>query len=352
MSNRWNRFSSEKILVYSDKLQQIAQGELPNPVAWHIYPSNICNHKCVWCMYRQNGEQFVNAVKLDRETLLKGVTDAARTGAVMVRFTGGGEPLLNRHTKEAMELANELGLEVALDTNGTRLSPEIAQLAHNIRISLNAGTKETHWRVNHGSDERDPGDFDKIIQNVKKARSHCKRDIGFGFVVDHNNTEDILPFVELAIECGVDWVHIRPAFWYDEAEDKATRDVMQKALEYSQEAKRRYDTQIQIFAITDKFDGYWTPRSYSRCQAVKFETVLTATGDFAVCLDRMDLRFGRGYRCGESFEEVWNSKEHKDLIETIIEGQELDKCPRCVWNNRNVIIDEVFTKDSARLKMI
>lgn len=354
MIGKYHPFNGDKILVHAEKLRRIAEGGLPLPVAWHFFPSNVCNHKCVWCMYRQNGEQFENAVKIPCGVLMRGVEDAARTGAVMVRFTGGGEPLLNRYTPDAMERAKELGLTVLLDTNGTRLSPGIARNADRIRLSLNAGTAKQHWKTNHGSDARDPGDWERIIQNVRDVLPtfHDPEDFGFGFVCDHENVHDIVPFVGLAAELGVGWVHIRPAFWYDHNSDEATHKAMEQALAYCNEARRLYADRVAIYAITDKFDGFWTPRTYSRCHAVKFETVLTATGDFAVCLDRMDMRFGAAYKEGASFEDVWYSKEHIALMDTIVSPGVLDACPRCVWNNRNIIVEEVFMKDKMRLNVI
>lgn len=354
----FHRFNSLKILVHSDRLRQVAEGGYPYPLDWHIYPSNVCNHKCTWCMFRQNtpdgaeGEQFKYRVKLPRTVLLQGVRDAARTGAKLVHFSGGGEPLLNKHTIEAMQLANELGLEVALSTNGRLLTPEIAGLVHNVRVSLNAGTKTQHWKTNHGSDERDPGDWQVILDNIAEAVPHAKRDFGLGFVVDHENWQDIHSFCSVAAERGVHFVHIRPAFYYEPDKDAAVRDAMPHALIECGRAKRDFGNLLDIFSITEKFEGYWTPRSYKQCHAVKTGIVLCATGDFAVCQDRTDLRFGAGYALGVPFEEIWGSAEHRCLLSKICDGGELDKCPRCVWNSRNNVIQSVFIEDGMRLKMV
>jgi cyclic pyranopterin phosphate synthase len=358
VSDTFHRFRSEKILVYADKLRDIAAGGFPYPIDWHIYPSNVCNHKCTWCMFRQNtpdgaeGEQFKYRVKLTKTVLLKAVEDAARTGAKLVHFSGGGEPLLNKHTVEAMRLANDLGLEVALSTNGRLLTPEIAALVHNIRVSLNAGTKQQHWKTNHGSDERDPGDWEVILENIRHCVPYAKRDFGLGFVVDHENWQDIYPFCAVAAETGAHFVHIRPAFYYEAEKDATVRSAMPHAVIECERAKREFSEKVKVFSITEKFDGYWTPRSYSKCHAVKTGIVLCATGDFAVCQDRTDLRFGSGYAIGKTFEDIWGSREHKMLLNSICAGNELDKCPRCVWNSRNSIIQEVFIEDGMRLNLV
>lgn len=352
MAAEIDRFNSYKILVHADRLRQIAAGGYPYPIDWHIYPSNICNHKCVWCMFRQNGEQANFRVQLPRDLLLRAVEDAARTGAKLIHFSGGGEPLINKATPEAMALAQEYGLKVALSTNGRLLTPEIAELVDYIRVSLNAGTAEQHTKTNHGGEE--PGDWHTILERIRAAVPRRRRDFGLGFVVDHHNWRDTESFCWLAGDLGVDFVHIRPAFYYDAAEDQATRDAMPAAFAACERAKALYGQTVKIFALSDKFDGYWTPRPYNQCKAVLTGVCLRATGDFAVCQDRTDLTFGHtpSYRRGASFEEVWASEEHRRVVESIHAGGELDRCPRCVWNFRNRIIHEAFIDDTMRLDLV
>lgn len=352
-----NRFNPYKILAHADRLRQIAAGGVPYPIEWVVYPSNICNHKCVWCMFRQNGEQANFRVSLSRDLLLRFVEDAARLGGTVIQFEGGGEPLINKHTLEALKLANARGIKTAMSTNGRLLTPEVAACVDYLRISLNAGTAEQHWKTNHGADTHDAGDWDAIIANIRRAVPAKRQDIGLGFVVDDANYRDIVPFCDLAADLGVDFVHIRPAFYYDPEADKRVRACMPDALKLCQLAQWRLrNNPLQIFAITDKFEGYWSPRTYHRCHAIWTGVTLRATGDFAVCKDRTDLVWGKtpSYAAGATFEECWHSEERRALVAAIHDGAggHLSACPRCVWGGRNVIIEDVFIKDEARLALI
>jgi sulfatase maturation enzyme AslB (radical SAM superfamily) len=356
-----DRFNNMKLLAHADRLLAIAAGGEPYPVDWHVYPSNICNHACTWCMFRQNGEQFDFRVTLPREVLLRAVRDAARTGARLMHFSGGGEPLINKATPEAMELAQSLGLKVALSTNGRLLTPEIAGLVDYIRVSLNAGTPEQHHATNHGGDPSDKGDWHVILENIAKAAPHARRDFGLGYVVDYENYQDIYAFCSVAARLfgGSNtgerqrFVHIRPGFYYEAEKDAKTRAVMPLAHSLCVDAKRDFGDVIDIYSISEKFDGYWTPRTYDRCLAVWSGTTLRATGDFAVCQDRTDLVWGKSpsYKAGATFEECWHSEERRAVVARIHAGGELDRCPRCVWNNRNYLINALGS-DSIRLDLV
>ena len=343
----YHRFNSLKLLAYADRLEAIVRGDLPFPIDWHIYPTNFCNQHCSWCMFRQNGEQDTLS-QLPADVLLRAVNDAARTDARLIHFSGGGEPLLNVHTLEACQLANELGMSVALSTNGSFLTPEYAKAVDYLRVSLNAGMPETHQLINSGHTT----DWKRIIENINYAAKVKRQDIGLSFVVCPENVEDIPVFCRLAVECGVDFVHIRPAFWYDKQQDVAVHAVMERARVLSMRAQAECGDNVDVFAITEKFEGYWTPRTYDRCRANLTGTCLTATGEFALCQDRTDLKYGSGYAQGATFEDIWYSEEHLALKGRMMRKEELDKCPRCVWNKRNEIIQQVFIRDGMRLDLV
>lgn len=348
--DKYHAFDRGKLFRLTDShWLPILRGEYPWPYDWSIYPSNACNHACSWCMFRQNREQFDNPGNLPRALMLRAVEDAARLGARMIHFAGGGEPLLNPHTLEALTLAHDRGLTNVLSTNGRFLTPAIAAVSHRIRVSLNAGSEHQHWLTNHAGEGR--SDWREILDAIRQSAPARKRDIGLAFAVDHHNFREIYLFCQLAADLGVDFVHLRPAFWYDADDDAKTRAVMPDALELSDAARRDFGGKVEIRAITDNFDNIWAARTYDRCLAVLSHVTLTATGEFAVCQDRMDLRFGATYKTGTAFEDIWGSAEHRALVNSIVAPGVLEHCPRCVFNGRNEVLAALAT-DTPRIDMI
>src|SRR5437763_1554464 len=43
-------FSPHKILAHFDRLQRVAAGEFVYPITVEIDPTNVCNHRCQWCV--------------------------------------------------------------------------------------------------------------------------------------------------------------------------------------------------------------------------------------------------------------------------------------------------------------
>jgi len=92
-----------------------------------------CNNNCMHCC--------INLPADDREAMerelstedIKGILEeAADLGCIKVRFTGG-EPLLREDFEELYLFARRLGLKVLLFTNGTLITPHLAQLFSRIR---------------------------------------------------------------------------------------------------------------------------------------------------------------------------------------------------------------------------
>ena len=84
-------------------------------------------------------------------------------------FAGEGEPLLHKELDEIIEHCNNVGISSSVTTNFVFLNEgnvdKIFKNASWVKISINAGTKETYSNIHRTKEE----DFDKVIQNMKLA---------------------------------------------------------------------------------------------------------------------------------------------------------------------------------------
>jgi len=340
MDDVYNRFNYMKYLVWKDNIEGILSGDFQAPVMMNVYPSNKCPFDCTFCIMRQ--EKQKHPVKLSRRTLFKAVHDCIENEIKGIHFGGGGEPLTHPDILDAMELAHGNGVKVALSTNAY-LIRDAGRLARNVdylRISFNCATPAMHRRIHRAPEDA----FERVVENIASVvNERTAGDIGLAFLILPENFTEIYSFCKLAKDLGVDFVHIRPAYLKDDA---ALRLILSEALALSARAQRDFADDLDIFCIKYKFDGYWSGRKYDKCRATPLSAVLGADGWFRICLDVLEPGIG-DYNTMD-FWDIWGSQRHKDILEEI----DIDRCPRCVLNKANEIIENVFMKDALRLVLI
>lgn len=348
---KYNRFDSMKVLAHAARINVITDGGIPQPVEWVIYPSNVCGYKCAHCIMAR--EQVDHRNTLPEATMAKIPQDALENGVKCVIFSGGGDPLLNRHTLATARKIKELGVMVGLNNQGYLL--EDATPFDFVRYSVDAGTKETYKKI-HGIDG-----WDRVEKNIARhallRRGGAKIEMGLAFLITPWNYHEVVTFVEWAQQYEPDFIHLRPAYLdaaYIDAQypggGKQMKDQIVPSLREDAKAlEAKYDN---VYFRVDKFEGFWTPKAYTKCRATPLMAVTSGDGAFLICQDRgisveeNYLRWG-DYNT-QSFKDIWWGPEHQAVIERI----DLPKCPRCVLNSYNEIIPKVFMEDSMRVNLI
>lgn len=112
-----------------------------------------CNNKCVHCcIYQPADDTVAKSKELSTEQVKAVLREAADTGFIKVRFTGG-EPLLRDDFEELYVFARKIGLGVLLFTNATLITPRLAEIfscippLHEIEISLYGMNQDSYERV-------------------------------------------------------------------------------------------------------------------------------------------------------------------------------------------------------------
>jgi MoaA/NifB/PqqE/SkfB family radical SAM enzyme len=125
--------------------------------------TNACNHKCIFCANRKMRRKIGF---LKKNVFFKIASEAFDLGVREIALYTTGESLLHPEIVDFVEIVKKIGFGyIYLSTNGVLLTPVLSKKLINagldsIRISINAGTKESYKKI-HGRD-----DFDKVIENI------------------------------------------------------------------------------------------------------------------------------------------------------------------------------------------
>lgn len=324
---KFTRFEPFKVLAHYPKLKELSRGNFVDPVQFVVYPTNVCHLNCGHCIMRdlRKGKEWLPASILD-----KMVMDCIRMGVKLVRFTGGGEPLTNLATIPTIKKLRAAGIECSLDSSLTGYCDGLD--VDYLRVSVDCASEEGYIKV-HGFDG-----WHSMNMNLRRLKG--VKELGFAYLIRHDNIDELMPFLEWAQQFPYTFIHVRPAYWPEH--DDAIQRIMANLVRSKTELESRY----RGLTISDeKFRGHWTPRNFSKCRACGLKAILTAEGKFMVCQDRF-IKFGNYLE--QSFDECWYSDEHKAAIDAI----DLDSCPRCVEVNANEIIEHCVMDDKLKLGLI
>lgn len=342
-------FSPLKILRHPDRLASVTRGDIPVPVTVEVDPTNRCNFNCIWCMYEEFNKS--NPETLSEDFLLSLMEDLGDMGVKSVVFTGGGEPLVNVGTLNAMRKAREKEMEVALVTNGEPLSGDALETAVEncawIRISLDAGMPDTYHRC-HGVSGRDAFSTvtDNVRQLVRRRNQLASRvAVGLGFLVHPYNYEEVFTASKLARELGVDYIQFRPVYSYgfdlDDRIVKACTAQIQHAVDQYQ------SDDFQIFASMERFKP--KDREYETCRACRLVGVVAADMHTYVCCQlKGDPRYQTGDLTAASFREIWADLRTHAVCDRVDVGA----CPPCRYDGCNRILDFLLLENPAHVNFI
>jgi len=328
-----------KLFFHVDKIQQWLKDEMVYPILIEFDLSNLCNHKCDFCTFSYMEDKSV----LDKDVAKRALDSLAACGVRAINWTGGGEPLVNKHFKEIIEHAHSKGLTQGLFTNGVLMNEDtmlsLLKTHTWVRFSIDAGTSETYKKIK-GVD-----DFDKVLANVKKIvalknKVGSKTDIGIGFVITPVNHKEIPTFSEIIKETGVDYGQYKPTInnfiqkkqiesgWWV----KEVRPLLEKVFLDNKKAV------INLYKLNDLVESNFD-KPYKVCYGHIFCPCIGADGEVWVCTHLRgvkDCSFGNLYK--QDFKTIWESKHRQDVISKL----DLNNCQfGCKNNEINKVLYQI-----------
>lgn len=358
-----------KLLRHSDRVEASLRGDIVFPVSVEIDLSNVCPHDCPFCSFGTSDSQGYrqqNWVTFPAPRMLTLLDEMAEAGVKSLTFTGGGEPLVHRQAAAIFEKASQ-HFEWGLVTNGLLLKGAVADVvarhATFVRVSLDAGTPETH-HFTHGLPEGQY-QYHQILDNIRALREKADSDthrktalvIGASFCVMDQNWREIYQAAKNVKDHGGDYLEVRPTFptdWRGDGWGKALSPEHYEAVGVELRHARLHldDAEFRIIGMTERFTSMSADapvKDYDACRIGDLTTVIGADGrGWHCCVQRGQDYFTYGSFLTSSFKDVWTSARRQRLID----GIDLAKCPRCRYDGLNRVIAEAFVKDGMHANFV
>jgi MoaA/NifB/PqqE/SkfB family radical SAM enzyme len=358
-----------KVLHHLDRVLDFFSGKNADPITLEIDPSNACNHSCPFCisghihLSKFKGTELFNRTMMARDFLLRLVKDLSKTEIKAISFTGGGEPTLNPHLKEAIEyLKKNSQIEMGMFTNGTNLErfdlfETIVSSLKWIRISIDAGSKKTYDSLRLTNKTNN---FDVVINNIKKLIKFKKKNssnltIGVGFVISRETVSEVEDFAKIFKNIDIDYCQFKPEIIQIERGQNKEEVNKQISPEFwAHEVISKLNKASLILGNKFECNSYKVEdlikdpkkygREYKECIGSQFQPCIGADGEFYVCTNhRGHKEFSYGSLHEKSFEEIWNDLDlRRKMMDKICSIQKFSKCTNlCKPHESNKILWEI-----------
>lgn len=276
------------------------------PIFASIELTRRCNYRCVHCYLGDERAGARRRPAPDRDTAfwLGGLDEWAEAGVLTLLITGG-EPMLHPGFERIYRRAVELGMQVLVFTNGSRISDHILKLFRDfpprrVEVSLYGATPSTFDRVT-----RTPGSFRRTLAGIRRLLANGTR-VSLKTVLLTLNERELDAMEALAARLGC-------PFRYDAALHACLDDRSAAPLRWRLPPEKVVALEFATPERRQRWLDYYRRRSPAPttdrlypCGAGASAFHVNALGQLQPCLLSVTYCCEWG---GRSFEEVWR----KDL---------------------------------------
>jgi len=170
-------------------------------VFWEV--TKGCNLRCIHC--RATATELSSPTDLPTRTAL-GIIDQIAAAANPILVLSGGEPLYRSDIFQLARYGTDKGLRVALATNGTLVTKDVARMIvdagiKRVSISLDGADATTH-----DSFRGIPGAFEAAVHGLKNLKS-LGMSVQINMTIARHNAHQLPDVLQLARNLGADALH-------------------------------------------------------------------------------------------------------------------------------------------------
>src|SRR5690348_9451344 len=173
----------------------------PRLIFWEV--TKGCNLRCIHC--RASATELSSPSDLTTAIAL-GIVDQIAAAANPILVLSGGEPLYRSDIFQLARYGTDRGLRVALATNGTLVTREVARMivdsgVRRVSISLDGADSLTHDTF-----RGIPGAFDAAVQGLRNLKA-LGMSVQINMTIARHNARQLPQVLELAKRLGADALH-------------------------------------------------------------------------------------------------------------------------------------------------
>lgn len=324
-------FSEAKALCYLDRLL----GQSPGPATATVDLTNVCNHDCIWCNSRDYHDSEPGYIQPDVfKRLVRSLVDMQCRG---MSVSGGGEPTCHPQFDSLISLALDSGLSVSLSTNGSligRLPIETLYRLRYLRISLDAGSSETHARL-HRPRAEEYG-WTQIWRNLialarNKPRTLC---LGVGYLIHSENLSETADLARQVREAGADYLELRPV------KQRSVHCDAQQVRDVYEHVRELETPGFRVIEVGSKYRPGFP--GTEKCYMLSLVVDVGPGGYVYPCCE---LKGRPNYVIGNlgeaPLERIWWGAQHQVIMKSVSPA----KCPDCKHSRSNHLIRMVLEDD-------
>jgi MoaA/NifB/PqqE/SkfB family radical SAM enzyme len=301
-------------------LEAAAGGPSRTPLVVDLDPTTFCDLACPECI----SGKLLNQSRFTPERLAALAEELVAMSVRAVVLIGGGEPLAHRGTRRVLRILGEAGLAVGVVTNGTMIIQnlhELAEYASWVRVSVDAGTRETYGIFR--PDRKGRSMFDKVVENMRMLARAKRGALGYSFLVMSRqesdgrivtNHHEVLRAAELAHDIGCDYFETKAMFDDDHHIVQVSQEILESVDRQLTEATRLESESFQLVnssTLTSLRNeaGPVQPKEYHRCRVAELRTLVTPSGVYVCAYHRGNPLARIGDAVTDDLATIWQDSD-------------------------------------------
>ncbi len=310
-----------KIAWHQERIKAWERGERIAPITIDMSLSRACNYACHFCyaMLQENERQVIN-----QKVIYNFLDDCAEIGVKAISLVSDGESTISPVFVDSVVRGNELGLSMAVGTNGFVLNrrklEEILPSLTYLRVNISAGERSRYAEI-MGVKEKW---FDRVCQNIRdmvdiKKKNNLDVTIGLQMVVMPEYEDQIIPLARLGKELKPDYLIFKHCSDNEDGDLGVDYNGYQALYEKFKEAESMSDDEYKVVVKWSKINAKGT-RSYQRCNGAPFMLQMSGSGLVAPCgmlFNEKYKKFHIGNICDQRFKDIWASDRYWDVMNYI-----------------------------------